>query len=168
MDTFYDLSRQKFNLSKSKVLFLANVDSGTRETLSNTVGISSTHNFGKYLGFPIKYENSSSHDFDYILDKVQAKLQGWKANLLSMAGRLTLIKSVLSAIPSYVMQGCFLPNRIHTNLDRISRNFLWGSTEEKRKIYLVGWNKVTKPKANGGLGLHAAKERNLTLAAKLC
>ena len=33
---------------------------------------------------------------------------------------------------------------------------------------MVGWNKVTKPKNRGGLGLHAAKERNTTLAAKLC
>ena len=130
--------------------------------------ILATHNLGKYLGFPIKFGNSSTHDFDYILDKVQAKLQGWKANLLSMAGRLTLTKAVISAIPSYAMQGCYLPERIHNNLDRISRNFLWSSTEEKRKIHLVGWTKVTKPKDQGDLGLHAAKERNLTLAAKLC
>ena len=86
-----------------------------------------------------------------------------------MAGRLTLTKAVLSAIPSYAMQGCYLPERrIHNNLDRISRNFLWGSIEEKRKIHLVGWNKVAKPKDRGGLGFHVAKERNLTLAAKLC
>ena len=30
---------------------------------------------------------------------------------------------------------------------------------------MVGWNKVTKPKNRGGLGLHAAKERNTILAA---
>ena len=33
---------------------------------------------------------------------------------------------------------------------------------------MIGWNKVTKPKNRGGLGLHAAKERNTTLVAKLC
>jgi len=33
---------------------------------------------------------------------------------------------------------------------------------------MIGWNKVTKPKNRGGLGLHAAKERNTILAAKLC
>ncbi|XP_075659051.1 uncharacterized protein LOC142628906 [Castanea sativa] len=169
-----DMLRQKVNLSKSKVLFSTNVNSDTRETLSNILGISFTHNFGKYLGFPIKLGNSSSHDFDYILDKVQAKLQGWKANLLSMARRLTLTKAVLSAIPSYVIQGCFLSKGCFLS-ERFSLiwigligNFLWSSTEEKRKMHLVGWNKVTKPKTRGGLGLHAAKERNLTLAVKLC
>ena len=124
LETFCNLLGQKVNLSKSKVLFSANVDLDSRETFSNLLGISATHNLGKYLGFPIKFGNSSTHDFDYILDKVQAKLQGWKANLLSMAGRLTLTKAVISAIPSYAMQGCYLPERIHNNLDRISRNFL--------------------------------------------
>lgn len=151
LDTFCELSGQKVNLSKSKVLFSENVNSDTQETLSKILGISHTHNFGKYRGFPFKFgSSSSSHDFDYILDKVQVKLQGWKANLLSIVGRLTLTKAVLSAIPSYVMQGCILLERNHTKLDRINRNFLWGSTEKKRKIHLVGWNKVTKPKARRG------------------
>jgi len=66
------------------------------------------------------------------------------------------------------MQGCILPSRIHANLDKVCRNFLWGSTNEKKKLHMVGWNKVTMPKNKGGLGLHATKERNTTLAAKLC
>ena len=33
---------------------------------------------------------------------------------------------------------------------------------------MIGWNKVTKPKNRGGLGLYAAKERNTTIAVKLC
>ena len=69
LDTFCDLSGQKVNLSKPKVLFSANVDLDSRETFSNLLGISTTHNFGKYLGLPIKFGNSSTHDFDYILDK---------------------------------------------------------------------------------------------------
>ena len=85
-----------------------------------------------------------------------------------MASKLTLTKVVLSAIPSYTMQGCILPSRIHANLDKVCKNFLWGSTNEKKKLNMVGWNKVTTPKNRGGLGLHVAKERNTILAAKLC
>ena len=85
-----------------------------------------------------------------------------------MAGRPTLTKAMLSAIPFYTMQGCILLSRIHANLDKICRNLLWGSTDEKKKLHMISWNKVTKPKNRGGLGLHAAKVRNTTLAAKLC
>ena len=52
-------------------------------------------------------------------------------------------------------------------IDRVNRNFLWGSTESSKKIHWVGWQKVTKPKEKGGLGLQTAKGRNTALLAKL-
>jgi len=54
-----------------------------------------------------------------------------------MAGRLILTKAVILVIPSYTMQGCILPSRIHANLDKINRNFLWGSTEDKKKLHMI-------------------------------
>ncbi|CAN1122260.1 hypothetical protein LINPERHAP2_LOCUS1265 [Linum perenne] len=38
------------------------------------------------------------------------KLSSWKAKSLSLAGRVTLAQSVLSAIPAYAMQTSLLPN----------------------------------------------------------
>ena len=168
LDTFCDLLGQKVNKTKSKVFFLPNVGEETRDSLCNILGFRSTPNLGRYLGFPIQRKNSSSHDFDFVLERVQNKLQGWKANLLSMAGRPTLTKAMLSAIPFYTMQGCILLSRIHANLDKICRNLLWGSTDEKKKLHMISWNKVTKPKNKGVLGLHVAKVINTTLVAKLC
>lgn len=88
--------------------------------------------------------------------------------MLSMAGRVVLSQPVISAIPSYVMQGCMLLSRVLNSMDRINRNFIWASTDSVRKIHMVNWKKVIKPKAKGGLGLQEAKGRNQTLAAKLC
>ena len=79
----------------------------SRESLCNILGFRSTPNLGKYLGFPIQHKNSTSWDFDFILEKVHKKIQGWKANLLSMAGRLMLTKAVLSAIPLTPCKGAF-------------------------------------------------------------
>ena len=124
LDTFCELSGQKVNMTKSKVFFSPNVGQENRDSFCSTLGFRSTPNLGKYLGFPIQHKGSSSRDFDFVLERVHNKLQGWKANLLSMAGRLTLTKAVLSASPSYTMQGCILPSRIHTNLDKVCRNFL--------------------------------------------
>ena len=138
LDTFCELSGQKVNMTKSMVFFSPNIGEETRDSLCSILGFKSTPNLGKYLEFPIQHKNSSSRDFDFILDRVQNKLQGWKAYMLSMACRLTLTKAVLSAILSYMMQGCILPSRIHNNLDKISRKFLWGSTEEKKKLHMVG------------------------------
>ncbi|KAL0011900.1 hypothetical protein SO802_007008 [Lithocarpus litseifolius] len=95
------------------------------------------------------------------------KLSGWKAKFLSLAGRAVLIKSVMSTIPNHIMQGVALPTHICDKLDKVNRDFLWGSTTERRKLHLVGWNKIVKPKEDGGLGIQAAKAKNLALLAKL-
>lgn len=55
---------------------------------------------------------------------MQNKLQGWKASLLLMVGRVVMAKTILSAIPAYVMQGCILPTRVLNNLDKVNRNFV--------------------------------------------
>ena len=81
------------------------------------------------------------------------KLAGWKAKFLSFAGRTVLVKSVMSAIPNYVMQGEALPIHLCEKLDKINRDFLWGSTREKKKLHLVGWSKIIKPEEEGGLGI---------------
>ena len=168
LDTFCELSGQKVSLNKSKVYFSQNTRPESREEMCGVLGIHSTPNLGKYLGFPIKHPGSTSQDINFVVERVQNKLQGWKTNLLLMAGRAVIAQSVLSAILAYVMQGCMLPTRILNNLDKVSKNIVWGSTEDHKKLHMVGWGKVTKPKCRGGLGIQEARGRNLTLDAKLC
>ena len=74
---------------------------------------------------------------------------------------------MLSTIPTYVMQNTMLPSRTLEVLDRVTKNFIWGSTQDKRKVHMVGWSKVTKSKEEGGLGLQVAKPKNISLLAKL-
>ena len=83
-----------------------------------------------------------------------------------------LVKSVMNVIPNYVMQGAALPAYLCDKLDRINRDFLWGSTKKKkekrrRRLHLVGWNKVVRPKEEGGLGIQVARSKNIALLAKL-
>ena len=65
------------------------------------------------------------------------------------------------------MQDALLPSRICQEIDRANRNFLQGSTSEKRKMYMVIQDIVTLPTDHGGLDIHAAQPRNLSLLAKL-
>ena len=125
LDLFCSFSGQTVSESKSRVYFSPNVDRDTRESLCDILGFASTPFLGKYLGFPLKQPGSSSQDFNFILDRVKQKLTGWKANLLSLAGRTILIKASLAATPSYVMQFSYLLGRVLDGLDRINRNFLW-------------------------------------------
>lgn len=37
---------------------------------------------------------------------------------------------------------------------------------EKKKLHLVGWNKIIKPKEEDGLGIQAVRAKNIALLAK--
>ena len=166
LDSFCSLSGQKVSQAKSRVFFSPNVPTDERSEMCDTLGFWSTPSLGKYLGFPIKH-SAMPQDFGYIVERVQSRLARWKANLLSFAGRLMLTQAVTTAIPNYAMQCVALPTKILNSVDRLSRNFLWGSTKSKKKIHLVNWKKITKPKRDGGLGIQAAKAKNIANLAKL-
>ena len=153
--------------SKTKVYFSPNTDHDDREAFSDILGFRQTECLWKYLGFPIKHQGSSYQDFGFVLDRVKCKLAGWKANLLSMAGRAVLIQASSSAIPTYLMQCNLLLGKVLEGTDRVNKNFMWGSTEDKGKMHWVGWKKVTRSKEEGGLGVQSAKGRNTVLLAKL-
>lgn len=56
-------------------------------------------------------------------------------------------------IPNHVMQGVALLNHLCEKLDKINRDFLWSSFTKKKKLHLVGWSKIIRPKDEGGLGI---------------
>ena len=51
------------------------------------------------------------------------------------------------------ISGVSAPTRPFTLSDCVNRNFLLGSSEMSKKVHWVRWQKVTKPKEEGGLGL---------------
>ena len=55
-----------------------------------------------------------------------------------MAGKAVLIQASSSAIPAYIMQSNLLPGKVLDGIDKVNRNFLWGSTENKGKMHWVG------------------------------
>lgn len=94
-------------------------------------------------------------------------MENWKSSLLSFAARSTLIQSVSSTILNYIMQTTKFPAYICKEIDKLNRNFLWGDTDNKKKVYLVKWDTVCQPKSVGGLGIRKSIDNNLATNAKL-
>lgn len=89
-----------------------------------------------------------------------------KYKLLSKARRLTHIKSVLNSIPTYHMQIAWLPQSICSQIDKLTRNFVWKGVDDKG-LNLIGFQTITKQKSYGGLCVHLSREANTTMLGKL-
>lgn len=68
-----------------------------------------------------------------MIDRIESKLGGWKAKMISRGGLLQLVHSVLSTVPIYYMSCFKLPQRVVKKIDQIRRAFLWGKLVGERK-----------------------------------
>lgn len=59
------------------------------------------------------------------------KLEGWKENLISKAGKETLIKIVVQAIPQYAKSIFKIPLSIFQLIERKIATFWWKNDESK-------------------------------------
>ena len=80
-----------------------------------------------------------------------------------MAGRATLIKSLVASIPLYAMQTILLPQKVSRTINKHSCRFLWGDTNQQRKWHTVNWGTIATPKEVGGLGLRTTRHMNMEI-----
>ncbi|KAK4257184.1 hypothetical protein QN277_006806 [Acacia crassicarpa] len=168
MKNFCETSGHRINLAKSRMFCSLNVNFNRAMELSQLLGIGLTSDLGKYLGVPVIHKRVTRTTYYPIVQKTKKKLSAWKSKFLTIAGRSVLIKSVLSALPSYCMQSTLLPICTINELDKISRRFLWSQEEEGKKMHLIAWEKVTQAKKQGGLGFKNLRRQNKAFIMKLC
>jgi len=91
--------------------------------------------------------------FGFTMNKVERRLTA-TSNFLSHAGRLELVNSVLSSLPTYAMCTLQLPISVIEYIDRARRHCLWRGSDSNAKMKcLVAWKKCIKPKRKDGLGV---------------
>jgi len=79
----------------------------------------------KYLGMPIGGNPRKRVFWNPVVEKIRSRLSRWKGRLLSMAGRICLIKSVISALPLFYFSFFRAPTTYVTRLD-VSRHSFSG------------------------------------------
>ncbi|GKA50366.1 RNA-directed DNA polymerase, eukaryota [Tanacetum coccineum] len=106
------------------------------------------------------------NSWDEVLSKVSNRLSNLKLKTLSIGGRLTLIKSVLSSILLYHMSIFKAPMGVLNKLESIRRNFFIGTYGMEKKTSWIGWDKILASKKHGGLGVSSLYATNPTLLFK--
>ena len=101
-----------------------------------------------------------------MVERISRRLDGWKKAFLSLGGRITLIQSSLSHIPSYFLSLFKIPISIASKIEKLQRDFLSSRAGERKKDHLIRWDVVCKPNELGSLGFGKTSLRNVALLGK--
>jgi hypothetical protein len=122
-----------------------------------------------YLGMPLGSSFKSKDIWNSILEKMERRLAGWKSLYLSKGGRLTLLKSTLSSLPTYYLSLFTIHVSVANRIEKLQRNFLWGGEGDGVNHHLLNWDTICPPIAYGGLGVRKLMTFNKALLGKwLC
>ena len=92
-----------------------------------------------YLGIPIGVNPKRKVVWEPIITKFEARLNKWNQRSISMAGRITLISVVLTALSLFYLSFFRAPTTVINRLSAIQRQFLWGGNREGKKIAWISW-----------------------------
>ena len=154
----------KVNVGKSEIVSVGEVNN--LDELANILQCRVGNLPMNYFGMPLGTSFKTASIWNPILEKMEKKLSRWKRLYLSKGGRLMLLKSTLSSLPTYFLSLFTSPKPVATRLESIQRNFLWGSFKGNFKYPLVAWDKVCLPVEMGGLGIRSVVSFNQALLGK--
>ncbi|GJW72022.1 RNA-directed DNA polymerase, eukaryota [Tanacetum coccineum] len=165
LDCFFRASGLRINMCKSKIMGV-NVEDGMVKNAASKLGCLVLKTPFIYLGTKVGGNMSKKQAWKEVVDKVLSRLSRWKMKLLSIGGRLTLLKSVLGSMPIFHMSIFKVPSSILKSLESIRSRFFNGQDPKSNKASWVKWNKVLTPKDKGGLGVSSLFALNRGLMLK--
>ena len=119
-----------------------------------------------YLGCYLKPSGYLIRDWFWLVDKFEKRISHWTNRMLSLGGRLVLIRLVLTSIPVYWFSLFPIPASIIDRLRKLIFSFLWGSSTNKSKFHLMNWKELARPISQGGWGIKHLPSFSLALRLK--
>ena len=119
-----------------------------------------------YLGLPLGLTQPTLQDCLPLVTRVERRLVSTSI-FLSQGGKLQMVNSVLSSLPTFYMCAIKIPCEVIKQIDKYRRHCLWrGSDINAKKPPLAAWKMVQKPKLKGGLGVLNIRIQNEALLLK--
>ncbi|XP_059629711.1 uncharacterized protein LOC132272614 [Cornus florida] len=109
--------------------------------------------FESVSGVPISDKGLKRLDCKPLIEKVEAATTTWAGMNLSMAGRVELIRAVITPMVLYWTSVYSILAAVVNIIERRMRNFVWGHNNQSYKLHGLCWKKLSTPKSEGGLGI---------------
>jgi hypothetical protein len=125
---FEAVSDLKINLAKFVLVHVGIVDNV--DELAGILGCKTSSLLLKYLGIPLGASYKAKSIWDGIVEKMECRLASWKRMYLFKRGRVTLIKSTLSNLPTYFLSLFPIHASVANRIEKLQWDFLWGGIDE--------------------------------------
>lgn len=126
LNRYGEASGQAINTAKSAITFSRKAPANLKTAMKNILEIEKEGGVGKYLGLPEHFGRKKKDLFTSIVERIKQKASGWSNRFLSSVGKMVMLKSVLSPIPSFAMTCFKLPlsliKRIQSAVTRFLQN----------------------------------------------
>ena len=167
LSCYEEPSGQYINNDNSAITFSRRTPAALKLVIKDKLQIHKEGGVGKYLGLPDSFGRRKRDIFSSIVDRIQQKARGWSTKFLSSVGKLVMLQSVLSPIPSYSMTCFKLPVSLCKRIQSVVTRFWWDNNENTKKMGWMLWETIATPKSVGGLGMRDFLKFNDTLLAKI-
>ncbi|XP_058112005.1 uncharacterized protein LOC131255323 [Magnolia sinica] len=119
-----------------------------------------------YIGVPLSKGRIQASTFQPLVEKILARISGWKARFLNQGARIVLIKHVLLSIPIHSLAVVDIPKQTLCSLEKGFTDFFWGWSEGKKNLHWVNWKTIVGPSKGGGLGIKGVRDVSSALKLK--
>ncbi|KAL0546700.1 hypothetical protein IC582_016612 [Cucumis melo] len=123
LQRFGELSGLFANPRKSSI-FIAGVNNENASRLAACMGFVRGNLPVRYLGLPLLTGRLRSNDCVPLIQRITSRIRSRSARVLSFAGRLQLVCSVLCSLQVYWAIVFVLPAYVHNEVDKILRSYL--------------------------------------------
>lgn len=154
------------NLQKSS-FFASEITQQEIETIQASTGMPCGSLPMHYLGVPLCTKKLNLQNCEPLIQQIKQRLSLWSAKALSFAGRLLLIKTVISGVSTFWCSSFILPKACINRINSLCGQFLWNGSIEGNHTARVSWETVILTKEHGGLGVNDLHSWNLACILKL-
>lgn len=149
---FQACTGQLLSPGKCSLLVGRSCSDATVEVVKEILQVETPAFESKYLRLPTPEGRMHAGRFKPTEERLAKRMDSWAEKHMSSGAKDVLIKSVVQAIPTYLMGVFKLPASTCEAYTKMVRDFWWGDEENKRKIHWCAWENITRPKGMGGLG----------------